>query len=40
VSPIVIFPRLFAAATHLAADKIAIAVGSREGKGKGMVVKI
>jgi hypothetical protein len=28
------------AAPHLATGKLAVAVGSREGKGKGMVVKI
>jgi hypothetical protein len=27
-------------APHLAADKLVVAVSSREGKGKGMVVKI
>jgi hypothetical protein len=28
------------AVPHLTADKLAVAVGSRERKGKGMVVKI
>jgi hypothetical protein len=28
------------AAPHLTAGELAVAVGSREGKGKGMVVKI